>query len=98
MDKKKIQELMKKRNPMREVVKPVDFFEEGKNKTSKPVSQQTSKPAMEKPSTKQRERKVVKYTTYLPEELVTKIKMQAVLQKKKGYQIIVEALEKFFEK
>ncbi len=96
MDKKKIQELMKKRNPMREVVKPVDFFEEGKNKASKPVNQQTSKP-LKKPEKKQ-ERVLIKYTTYLPEGLITKIKMQAVLQKKKGYQIIIEALEKFFGK
>ena len=96
MDKKKIQELMKKRNPMREVVKPVDFFEEGKKQASKTVSQQNSKPVTKKSLTK--EKKVIKYTTYLPEELVTKIKMQAVLQKKKGYQIIVEALEEYFSK
>ncbi len=94
MDKKKIQELMKKRNPMREVVKPVDFFEEGKKQASKPVNQQASK-SLKKPEKKQ-ERVLIKYTTYLPESLITKIKMQAVLQKKKGYQVIIEALEKFF--
>ncbi len=97
MDKKKIQELMEKRNPMREVVKPVDFFEKEKNKTSKPVNQQASKPLVKNP-VKKHEKKAIKYTTYLPEELITKIKMQAVLQKKKGYQIIIEALEKFFGK
>ena len=41
---------------------------------------------------------LIKYTTYLPEELITKIKIQAALQRKKGYQIIQQALEKFFEK
>ena len=96
MDKKKIQELMKKRNPMREIVKPVDFFEEGKKQASKPANQQASKP-LKKPGKKQ-ERVLIKYTTYLPEGLITKIKMQAVLQKKKGYQIVIEALEKFFAK
>ena len=89
MDKKKIQELMKKRNPIREVVKPVDFFEEGKKQASKTVAANPQK---------KEKKALIKYTTYLPEELITKIKMQAVLQKKKGYQIIIEALEKFFEK
>ena len=96
MDKKKIQELMKKRNPMREVVKPVDFFEEGK-KASKPVKQQASNVTTEKPVKKQ-EKKLIKYTTYLPDEIITKIKTQAILQKKKGYQVIIEALEEYFNK
>jgi hypothetical protein len=34
----------------------------------------------------------------LPSELIVKIKIQAALQKKKVYQIIQQALEKFFEK
>ena len=89
MDKKKIQELMKKRNPMREVVKPVDFFKEGEKQASKTVAVSPQK---------KKKKVLIKYTTYLPEELITKIKMQAVLQKKKGYQIIIEALENFFEK
>ena len=89
MDKKKIQELMKKRNPMRKVVKPVDFFEEGKKQITKPV--------ISNPQKKQK-KVLIKYTTYLPEEIITKIKMHAVIQKKKGYQIIIDALEKFFEK
>jgi|GEM_PF-4846957 len=109
MDKKKIEELMQKRSPIaRETVKPVDFFdlqpvnqEEGKT-----VKQQNGKPdqfAMKEENSSVKEDRIketplIKYTTYLPEELITKIKIQAALQRKKGCQIIQEALEKFFEK
>jgi len=89
MDKKTMEKLMQKRNPItRETVKPVDFF------NSQPASQQAGKPA----SQIEVENSLIKYTTYLPGELIVKIKIQAALQKKKGYQIIQQALEKFFEK
>jgi hypothetical protein len=78
-----------------------------KLQTGKPVNQfavkdesnnsEEDKKIEEKEISKQ-ETTLVKYTTYLPEELITKIKIQAALQRKKGYQIIQQALEKFFEK
>ncbi len=106
MDKKKMEKLMQKRSPIaREIVKQVDFF------TSQPESQQAGKPAsqikvekkvgeakMMEIETVKQEGNLIKYTTYLPDELIVKIKIQAALQKKKGYQIIQKALEKFFEK
>jgi len=53
---------------------------------------------MEEKEISKQETTIVKYTTYLPEELITKVKFQRALQRKKGYQIIQQALEKFFEK
>ena len=107
MDKKKIQELMKKRSSTRrETVKPVNFFEPTVNQqTSKPVNQQNGKTAKQqkeasevektkKSATIQRSKNLIKYTTYLPDELITEIKLQAVLQKKKSYEIVIEALRK----
>ncbi len=40
---------------------------------------------------------LIKYTTYLPEDLIVKIKMAAAKNRKKGYEVIQEALRKFFE-
>lgn len=97
MDKKKMKELMKKRSPIaREAIKPVDFFNpnEDGQQTSEPVKQQESP---EKVSKKSKQKALIKYTTYLPDELIVKIKMQAVLQRKKSYQIIIQALEEFFK-
>ena len=102
MDKKKIEELMKKRNPIyREPVKPVDLYKTANQQASKTVNQQTSKQAEGKLQTKtektSNKKELIKYTTYLPEDLIVKIKMQAVLQKKKSYEIVTQALEKFFK-
>jgi len=98
MDKKEMEKLMQKRSPIaRETVKPVDFF------NSQPASQQAGKTASQikvenRIEGDKRASNLIKYTTYLPGELIVKIKIQAALQKKKGYQIIQQALEKFFEK
>jgi len=40
---------------------------------------------------------LVKYTTYLTNDLITKIKIKAALTRKKSYQIIQQALEEFLE-
>jgi len=86
MDKKTMEKLMQKRNPItRETVKPVDFF------NSQPAKQQNSKPAKQ-------QNKLIKYTTYLLEDEITKIKIKAVTEKKKDYEVVQEALDKFFGK
>lgn len=99
MKKKKIEEFMKKRNPIkREAVKPVDLLKPVSQKTSKPENQQDVKMVEQTgEATDQNQKRLVKYTTYLPDELITKIKLRAVLEKKKAYQIIIQALEKFLE-
>jgi hypothetical protein len=53
---------------------------------------------MEEKEISKQETPLVKYTTYLPKELITKVKIQAALQRKKWDRIIKQALEKFFEK
>jgi len=109
MDKKKMEKLMQKRSPIaRETVKPVDFFnsQTASQQAGKTVNQIAIKEEnnsvkegkMIEIETGKQEGNLMKYTTYLPRELIVKIKIQAALQKKKGYQIIQQALEKFFEK
>ena len=53
---------------------------------------------MEEKEISKQETTLVKYTNYLPEELITKIKIQAALQRKKGYQIIKQALKNSLKK
>lgn len=87
MDKKEINDLIKQRNKSnRDFVKPVDFFDSKSAKSQEDAIHLESNNSL------------VKYTTYLPENLITKIKIESALTKQKSYQIIKQALEEFFEK
>ena len=94
MDKKEINKLMEQRNQIqRDPIKPVEFFEsslsENKDslKSNKMSNIDSAKDSL-----------LVKYTTYLTNDLITKIKIKAALTRKKSYQIIQQALEEFLEK
>ncbi len=87
MDKKEINDLIKQRNKSnRDFVKPVDFFDSKSVNSQEDTTDSGSKNLL------------VKYTTYLPEDLIIKIKIKSALTKQKSYQIIKQALEEFFEK
>ncbi|BAL80199.1 hypothetical protein [Caldisericum exile] len=103
MDKEKMEKLMQKRSPItRGTVKPVDFFgsQLASQQAHKTVNQlsENLKVADETTTISKTETRLIKYTTYLPSELIVKIKIQAAMQKKKSYEIMQQALEKFFEK
>ncbi len=85
MDKKEINDLMKRRNANKsDKVRPVDLFDA-------PLANQQGEV-----SASQENVNLTKYTTYLTDDLITRIKIEAALQKKKSYQIIQQALEEFF--
>ncbi|MGC9101370.1 MAG: hypothetical protein ACP5HC_09030 [Caldisericum sp.] len=87
MDKKEINDLIKQRNKSnRDFVKPVDLFDSKSVNSQEDTIDSGSKDPL------------VKYTTYLPEDLIIKIKIKSALTKQKSYQIIKQALEEFFEK
>lgn len=83
MDKKNIDKMMKEKSPIRETVKPVNFFNEEK------VKPQTSKP--------ENKQELIKYTTYLTEDEIFKIKLKALKEKKKDYGVLQEIIDKYFE-
>ncbi len=85
MDKKEINDLMKRRNANKsDKVRPVDLFDASLANQQGEVS------------ASQENVNLTKYTTYLTDDLITRIKIEAALQKKKSYQIIQRALEEFF--
>lgn len=82
MNKEKLKRLMDERNPAKRViVKPVNLY------GSKTVNQQDNKTT--KPQ-------VVKYTTHLKPDTVKTIKIFSVHNNIKDYQVVQEALEKYF--
>ena len=89
---------MKKRNPIeRETVNPVDILsaETVNQQDNKTVKQQNNKTVNQQDSVKAKD--LIKYTTYLPEDLIIKIKITAAKKRKKGYEVIQEALRKFLD-
>lgn len=91
MDKKEINKLIGQRNQIeREVIKPVNFFEPGSVNKQDNVKINETNP--------NESNSLIKYTTYLTEDLITKIKIEAALSKKKTYQVIQQALEEFLGK
>ena len=109
MDKKEIEELIKKRKPTnRETVTPVDIFTSPEsqqtdktenNYNDNITKQQVSKTENQKDGKiiKTEKSELIKYTTYLTGELIYRIKYQAVVDRKKQYEIIQEALENYFK-
>ena len=109
-DKKKLEDVMQQRNPLKQMVEPVNIY------VSKQVDK-TVKPAFEMPSVPQR-RKVIrvtrrtvvdttpihkidgvtikKYTTHLPPAMIKAIKQRALDTNRRDYEIMFDAINKYF--
>lgn len=86
MDRQQLEELMRKK---RQPVTPVDLMQTSKPaipQADKPVNQQTSKRAL------------TKYSTWLPANVIRAVKLRAVAEDVKDYQIVTRALEAYLEK
>ena len=95
--KDKLKEMLDKRNPLdskREAVTPVDLYT--KPQVDKPTNKQTDKDT--KPQrVKQTKPQVVKYTTHLTETVIKQLKMYALENDLKDYEVMQEAIEKFLK-
>ena len=103
-DKKKLEDVMQQRNPLKQIVQPVDIY---------------SKQAFELPSVPRPEKKVVvqvvkktsddkkplhkidgvlirKYTTHLPPAMIKAVKQRALDTDRKDYEIMFDAINKYF--
>jgi hypothetical protein len=111
-DKKKLEDVMQQRNPLKQIVQPVDIY------VSKQVNN-NSKQAFELPSVPRPEKKVVvqvvkktsddkkplhkidgvlirKYTTHLPPAMIKAVKQRALDTDRKDYEIMFDAINKYF--
>lgn len=113
MNKKNLNELMSKRNPLlpkREVVVPTNLYTsiqvdkttstQNDKYTTLQVENPTSREVVK--STNPQEHKptkplVEKYTTHLTPETVKKIKRAAFENDRKDYEVVQKALDKYFE-
>lgn len=87
--KDKLKEMLDKRNPLdskREAVTPVDLYTKPQvDKDTKPQRVKNTKPL------------VVKYTTHLTQKVIKDLKMYALENDLKDYEVMQEAIEKFLK-
>lgn len=94
--KNKLNEIMKSRSPIRkrEVVKPINTFTSKNNsKSSKQLTNITTNLLVNKHTNLQ----LIRHTTYLTPELKKTLKLFAVNHEMKDYEVLQEALNKFFK-
>ena len=95
--KDKLKEMLDKRNPLdtkREVVTPVDLYT--KPQVDKTTNKQTDK-GTKPQKVKNTKPQVVKYTTHLTEKVIKQLKMYALENDLKDYEVMQEAVEKFLK-
>lgn len=103
-----LKSMLNERNPLsdtpREVVTPVNLYATPAETEKRPQTHKTTNGQVDKPTngetdktTKLQTNKNVKYTTHLPQEIIDSIKLYAVKNKKKDYQVILEAISEYFK-